>query len=135
LAKIIRSADSLTALDLSLNNLNLGLDKLVGGIIDSTSLVAVTLKNNSIDGRKFQQQLFDLVYEHPSLASLNIGNSFSVKNKNRIHNEGLSAILQAVATSKTPSLLQELFLCNSSITAKGLSQFSLLEQSKNVFEL
>ena len=68
-------------------------------------MIALTLKNNSIDGRRFQQEIFDLVYEHQSLTSLNLGNSMTVKNRNRIHNEGLSAILQAVATSKTPSLL------------------------------
>ena len=44
----------MTALDLSLNNLEKGLEKLVGGIIDNESLVSVTLKNNSIDGRRYQ---------------------------------------------------------------------------------
>lgn len=38
-----------------MNNLNLGLDHLVSGIMDSTSLVAFTARNNSLDGRKFQQ--------------------------------------------------------------------------------
>ena len=75
LAKIIRESDSLTSLDLSLNNLDKGMEKLVGGIIDNQSLVSVTLKNNSIDGRRFQQEFFDMVYEHRSLASLNLGNT------------------------------------------------------------
>ena len=75
LAKIIRESDSLTSLDLSLNNLDKGMEKLVGGIIDNQSLVSVTLKNNSIDGRRFQQEIFDMVYEHRSLASLNLGNT------------------------------------------------------------
>lgn len=51
------------------------------------------MKNNSIDGRRFQQQIFDLVFEHSSLTSLNLGNFLTVKNRNRIHNEGLSAII------------------------------------------
>ena len=55
LSKIIRETDKLTYLDLSLNNLSLGLSSLFHGIIDNRSLVALTLKNNSIDGRKFQQ--------------------------------------------------------------------------------
>jgi len=55
LAKIIRETSTLTFLDLSLNNLHLGLETLFEGIIDNQSLVALSLKNNSIDGRKFQQ--------------------------------------------------------------------------------
>jgi len=58
---------------------------------------------------------------------LNLGNNLTVKNRNRIHNEGLSAILQAIASSKIPSLIQELYLSNCSITAKGLKQFALIE--------
>ena len=93
------------------------------------------MKNNSIDGRRFQQEIFDMIYEHPSLASLNLGNTLTVKNRNRIHNEGLSAILQAVATSKAPSLLQELYLSNCSINAKGLRHFELLELHQATFHL
>lgn len=67
------------------------------------------------------------MHEHPSLTSLNVGNTLAVKNRNRIHNEGLAAILQAVATSRMqPSLLQELYLSNCSITAKGLHMFGAL---------
>jgi len=62
LSKIIRKSDEITSIDLSLNNLSLGLQSLFHGIIDNQSLVALTLKNNSIDGRRFQQQIFDLVY-------------------------------------------------------------------------
>ena len=135
LAKIIRETDKLTQLDLSLNSLSLGLEALFHGVIDNQSLVALTLRNNSIDGRRFQQQIFDLVYEHSSLTSLNLGNFLTVKNRNRIHNEGLSAILQAVATSRTPSLLQELYLSNCSITTKGLRHFSLIEEKMAPFHL
>ena len=53
LSKIIRETEQITYLDLSLNNLSLGLQSLFHGIIDNKSLVALTLKNNSIDGRKF----------------------------------------------------------------------------------
>lgn len=64
LAKIVRDSDTLTTLDLSLNNLSQGFEPLVHGIIDNQSLVSLSLKNNNIDGRKFQQQIFDLVFEH-----------------------------------------------------------------------
>ena len=53
LAKIIKETEKLTYVDLSLNNLSLGLSSLFNGIIDNRSVVALTLKNNSIDGRKF----------------------------------------------------------------------------------
>ena len=54
LAKILRNDKTLVSLDLSLNNLNAGLEALVAGIRDNDRLVSLKLKNNSIDGRKFQ---------------------------------------------------------------------------------
>ena len=135
IAKILRESNKLTQLDLSLNNLSMGLEALFHGIMDNRSLVSLVLKNNSIDGRRFQQSIFDMVHGHQSLASLNLGNSLTVKNRNRIHNEGLSAIMQAIATSKTPSLLQELYLSNCSITAKGLRHFKIIEESRAHFHL
>ena len=53
LAKIIGEADRLASLDLSLNNLSQGLQSLFHGVIDNSTLVALTMKNNSIDGRRF----------------------------------------------------------------------------------
>ena len=76
-----------------------------------------------------------MIYEHRSLASLNLGNSQSVKNRNRIHNDGLSAIMQAIATSKVPSLIQELYLSNSSITIRGLDSFNLIREANVQFDL
>ena len=55
IAKILRESNKLTQLDLSLNNLSGGLEALFHGIMDNRSLVALVLKNNSIDGRRFQQ--------------------------------------------------------------------------------
>ena len=48
LAKIIREADRLASLDLSLNNLSQGLQALFHGVIDNSTLVALTMKNNSL---------------------------------------------------------------------------------------
>ena len=53
LARILRSNDQIVSMDLSLNNLNAGLDSLISGIRDNNTLVALKMKNNSIDGRKF----------------------------------------------------------------------------------
>jgi hypothetical protein len=84
--------------------------------------VSFKIKNNSIDGRRSQQKLFDLVYHHPSLVSLDIGNTPTVKNRNRIHNEGFMAIVEAIAQSFGYSLIQELYLQFCSITCEGLSK-------------
>ena len=106
LGKILRNNDHIVSMDLSLNNLNAGLNSLIAGIRNNNTLVALKMKNNSIDGRKFQQQIFDLVHEHPSLVSLDLGNSCSVvKNRNHIHNEGLAAIIEGISQSKDYSLI------------------------------
>ena len=108
LGRILRGNDRITSIDLSLNSLNQGLDALIQGIADNNTIVALKMQNNNIDGRRYQQQLFDLIHEHPSLVSLDLGNSEAVKSRNRIHNEGLTAIIEAIAQSKDYSLIQEL---------------------------
>ena len=130
LGKILRGNEHIRSIDLSLNTLHTGLPSLVRGICDNDTLVAVKLRNNNIDGRKHQQLLFDLVHEHPSLASLDLGNSCNVvKNRNPIHDEGLAAIIEGIAQSKDYSLIQELYLSYSSITAEGLQRFARIPMS------
>ena len=55
LGRILRGNDHIISIDLSLNNLNAGLDSLIAGIRDNNKLVALKLRNNCIDGRKYQQ--------------------------------------------------------------------------------
>ena len=65
-----------------------------------------------------------MVHEHPSLVSIDVGNSSSVvKNRNHIHNEGLNAILEGIAYSKDYSLIQELYLSYCSLTPEGMTRF------------
>lgn len=71
-----------------------------------------------------------MIHEHPSLVSLDLGNSNNVvKNRNHIHNEGLAAIIEAIAQSKDYSLIQELYLSYCSITAEGMHRFARLHLS------
>lgn len=71
-----------------------------------------------------------MVHEHPSLASLDLGNSTNVvKNRNHIHNEGLAAIIEGIAQSKDYSLIQELYLSYCSLTAEGIQRFARIQMS------
>ena len=89
LGRILKGNVSLVTLDLSMNNLSLGLDYLIAGLRKNETIVCIKLRNNNIDGRRFQKQLFTLVNEHPSLTALDLGNSENIKNRNRIYDEGL----------------------------------------------
>ena len=129
LGKIFRGNEQIISIDLSLNTLNSGLEGLIQGITDNNRIVALKMKNNNIDGRKYRQLLFDLVHEHPSLASLDLGNSDAVKNRNRIHNEGLAAIIEGIAQSKDYSLIQELYLSYCGITTEGIKRFARIQLS------
>ena len=129
LAKILREDNQISQLDVSMNNLSAGLRLFVEGLADNSRVVCLKIKNNSIDGRKQQQEIFDLIFEHPSLASIDLGNSSAVKNRNRIHNEGFTALIEGIVSSKGYHLLQELFLSQSSITSRGLQQFMRVTES------
>ena len=89
LGRILKGNVSLVTLDLSMNNLSLGLDYLIAGLRQNETIVCIKLRNNNIDGRRFQKQLFTLVNEHRSLTALDLGNSENIKNRNRIYDEGL----------------------------------------------
>lgn len=90
------------------------------------NIVCVKLRNNNIDGRKAQQVLYDLVNNNSTLAVIDLGNSDNIKNRNRIYDEGLSAIIQGIADSKV-SVVSELHLTASSITSRGLKNLHVLE--------
>ena len=101
IGRILKGNMSLVTLDLSMNNLNLGLDYLIAGLRQNETLVCIKLRNNNIDGRRFQKQLFTLVHEHPSLTAIDLGNSENIKNRNRIYDEGLQALVSGMTASKS----------------------------------
>jgi hypothetical protein len=97
LAKILKHNEQLTTLDISMNNIHLNLDALIGGLRQNDRIVSLKMRNNNIDGRKSSQQLYDLVFNHQSLASVDLGNSENIKNRNRIYDEGLEALVEGMA--------------------------------------
>jgi len=97
LAKILKHNGQLTTLDISMNNIHLNLDALIGGLRQNDRIVSLKMRNNNIDGRKSSQQLYDLVFNHQSLASVDLGNSENIKNRNRIYDEGLEALVEGMA--------------------------------------
>ena len=96
LARILRDDKNIISFDLSMNNLTSGLEHLIEGLHNNNTIVTLRLKNNNIDGRKSQDQLFSLLYQYPSLTCVDLGNLDTIKNRNRIHNEGLNAIVDAI---------------------------------------
>lgn len=82
-----------------MNNINLGLEYLISSLKKNSSIVCLKLRNNNIDGRRFTEDLYSLVKEHPSLTALDLGNSENIKNRNRIYNEGLKSIIEGMAES------------------------------------
>jgi len=53
LGKILRGNEQVVSIDLSLNTLNAGLPNLIHGICDNDTIVALKMRNNNIDGRKY----------------------------------------------------------------------------------
>lgn len=127
IGRIMDKNPQITTLDLCMNNINLGLDLLISALKKNSSIVCLKLKNNNIDGRRFTEDLYSLVHEHPSLTALDLGNSENIKNRNRIYNEGLKAIIEGMADSADETcLISELHLQSSCITGKGLQILSML---------
>ena len=61
------------------------------------------------------------------LASIDLGNvGESIKNKNRLGNEGLKAIIEGIVESHY-STISELFLQSTCITSKGMQVFQALK--------
>ena len=54
LSRILRDDTTIISLDLSMNNLTLGLEFLIEGLHHNNTIVSLRLKNNNIDGRKSQ---------------------------------------------------------------------------------
>jgi Ran GTPase-activating protein (RanGAP) involved in mRNA processing and transport len=90
--------------------------------------MCLKLRNNCIDGRRVTSELFSLLHENHTLTALDLGNSDSIKNRNRIYNEGLKSLLEGAASNEL-SVLSELHLQSTCITGKGLSAFLSLTPS------
>ncbi len=71
------------------------------------------------------------MHDHPSLTALDLGNSENIKNRNRIYDEGLSAIVQGMVSSRDKlCIISELHLQSSCITSEGLRAFELIDAAK-----
>jgi hypothetical protein len=63
--------------------------------------------------------------EHPSLTSVDLGNSEIMNNRNRIYDEGFIGVIQGIIKSQQ-SLISELHFQSASITGDGLCALSLM---------
>lgn len=107
IARIIGGSQLFTTIDLCMNNLGQGLDDLVDGLKQNDRIVCLRLRNNNIDGRRFQEVFSSLLQDHPSLTSVDLGNSENIKNRNRIYDEGFIGMIEGIIKSET-SLISEL---------------------------
>ena len=131
LARILGSTTHLTSVDLSMNNLSAGLDCLADGIIANDRIVCLKLKNNNIDGRQMQEVLSSLVMNHPSLTSIDLGNTDNIQNRNRIYDEGINGLLDGLIKSEY-SLISELHLQSAFITSDGLSRLHMITRNTDL---
>jgi Ran GTPase-activating protein (RanGAP) involved in mRNA processing and transport len=134
----LKTDTTIVSLDLSLNNMVLGLDALIEGLSQNSTIVTLRLRNNNIDGRKNQNQLFNLVYGHPSLTCIDVGNFDTIKNRNRIHNEGLTAIVEGIVKSVETtgqSLISQIQLQQSSLTGEGMVNFLKFSSVKQYVDI
>jgi hypothetical protein len=92
-----------------MNNLQSGLEHLVASLKLNTNIVCIRLQNNNIDGRKCTQSIYELIKNHQSLTAVDLGNSESIKNRNRLYSEGLNALIDGIVDSEC-SLISELNL-------------------------
>jgi hypothetical protein len=123
IGKILTMNSQITTLDLCMNNLHLGLEQLVSAVKSSENIICLKLRNNNVDGRKHQQVLYELLVNNRSLTSLDLGNVDNIKNRNRIYNEGLKAMISAIVDCREPSLMSEFYLQSACITGRGLREF------------
>ncbi len=134
ISNIITQDPLITTLDLNLNNLAEGVTDLFHGIKQNKSLVCLRLRNNNLDGRKLQKELYEMLCNHKSLTAIDFGNSDHVCNRNRIYDDGLKAIIEAIAESES-SLISELHLQSCLITGRGLSVMQSLKCDLQILDL
>jgi hypothetical protein len=79
-----------------MNDLHLNFTALADGLACNDRVISLKLQNNCIDGRKHQAEIIKIILNHRSLTSLDFGNSDAIKNRNRINNDGLIAISNAI---------------------------------------
>jgi len=75
-----------------------------------------------------QEVLSSLVMNHPSLTSIDLGNSDIIQNRNRIYDEGMNGLLDGIIKSEF-SLISELHLQSSFITSEGLQRLFMLQHN------
>ncbi len=109
-----------------MNNVAVGISELFQAVKKNRSLVCLRLRNNNLDGRKIHQELFELVMNHPTLTAIDLGNSESIKNRNRVYNEGFSAIIEAMCYGGS-SLISELHFQSAQLNSKCLQVMHQLQ--------
>jgi GH25 family lysozyme M1 (1,4-beta-N-acetylmuramidase) len=70
------------------------------------------MKNNQINGSEHFEDLKDMIRNHPSLHIIDLSNSESNVNKNKLRNAGVAAIIDGIleSTKQGHSLINELNL-------------------------
>lgn len=77
------------------------------------------MRNNNIDGRKNKESISGLLQDHPTLTCIDLGNSEVIQNRNRLYEEGFSAVVEGIVKSQN-SLISEINLEQSCLTGEGL---------------
>jgi GH25 family lysozyme M1 (1,4-beta-N-acetylmuramidase) len=86
------------------------------------------MKNNQINGSEHFEDLKDMIRNHPSLHIIDLSNSESNVNKNKLRNAGVAAIIDGIleSTKQGHSLINELNLSYNQLTKDCLPHFGRL---------
>lgn len=86
------------------------------------------MRNNQINGNEHSEDLKEMIRNHPSLHIIDLSNSESNVNKNKLRNMGVAAIIDGILESKKQghSLISELNLSYNQLTKECLPHFGRL---------
>eukprot|EP00347_Sterkiella_histriomuscorum_P014464 403360768 len=138
MAKIIRNKSlnkHWTQIDLSMNRFGgSNLKVIVDALKQNTRIVSLKLQNNLINGSEDFQQIQNLIKDHPSLSTIDFSNTDTNKQRNRLGNQGLQAIVDGILQSQN-SLIGIISVAGNMISTHQPIQELLKYKSSQIISL
>lgn len=97
---IIYENDNLVEIDLSSNQLQSNFKIIAQAVRSNTRLVALTMKNNQINGHEHSDDIKMMIHNHPTLVKLDLSNEEMNINKNKLRNHGAISLIEGILTSE-----------------------------------
>jgi hypothetical protein len=98
----------------------------VKGITNNDRIVALTMKNNQLNGSEHAQDLKAIIKNHPTLTKIDFSNIEMNTNKNKLKNVGAKAIVEGILETESASVISDINLSYNYLTHACLTHFALL---------